>query len=36
MENGIVTRSLKKQLNLVLLHEQVKNGATISNNFSAY
>jgi hypothetical protein len=36
MENGIVTRSLKKQLNLIVLHEQVENGATISNNFSAY
>jgi hypothetical protein len=27
MENKIVTRSLKRQLNLVVLHEQVENGA---------
>jgi len=36
MENGIVTRSLNKQLNLIVLHEQVENSATISNIFSAY
>ncbi len=36
MENEIVTKSLKKQLNLIVLHEQVETGATISNIFSAY
>jgi histidinol dehydrogenase len=35
MENRIVTRSLKKQLNQVVLHEQVENGIAISNNLSA-
>ncbi len=35
MENRIVTRSLRRQLDQVVLHEQVENGATISNNLSA-
>jgi hypothetical protein len=35
MENKIVTRSLRKQLDQVILHEQVENGTTISNNLSA-
>ncbi len=34
MENKIVTRSLRRQLNHVVLHEQVENGATISNNLN--
>jgi hypothetical protein len=35
MENIIIIRSLKKQLNQVVLHEQVENGVAISNNLSA-
>jgi hypothetical protein len=35
MENRIVTKSLKIQLEKVVLHEQVENGATISNNLNA-
>jgi hypothetical protein len=35
MENRIVTRSLRSQLNQVILHEQVENGTTINNNLSA-
>ncbi len=35
MENINVTRSLKKKLNHVVLHEQVENGATTSNNLNA-
>ncbi len=35
MENKIVTRSLRKQLDQVVLHEQVENGVTINNNLSA-
>jgi hypothetical protein len=35
MENQIVTRSLKRQLNQVIIHEQMENGATINNNLSA-
>ncbi len=35
MENKIVTsRSLNKQLDHVILHEQVENGATINNNLN--
>ncbi len=34
MENIIIIRSLKKQLNQVVLHEQVENGAAINNNLS--
>jgi hypothetical protein len=35
MENRIVTKSLRRQLDQVVLHEQVENGTTISNNLSA-
>jgi hypothetical protein len=34
MENRIVTRSLRRQLNQVVLHEQVENGVSISNNLN--
>jgi hypothetical protein len=34
MENIIIIRSLKKQLNQVVLHEQVENGTAINNNLS--
>jgi hypothetical protein len=34
MENKIVIRSLKKQLDHVILHEQMENGTTINNNLS--
>jgi hypothetical protein len=34
MENRIVIGSLKKQLDQVVLHEQVENGIAISNNLS--
>jgi hypothetical protein len=34
MENQIVTRSLKRQSDKVVLHAQVEIGITISNNFS--
>jgi hypothetical protein len=35
MENKIVTRSLRRQLDQVVWHEQVENGAIISNNLNA-
>jgi hypothetical protein len=35
MENKIVTRSLRRQLDQVVLHEQVENGIAISNNLNA-
>jgi hypothetical protein len=35
MENRIVTRSLKRQLDQVILHKQVENGVAINNNLSA-
>jgi hypothetical protein len=35
MENKIVTNSLTRQLNQVLLHEQEENGVAINNNLSA-
>jgi hypothetical protein len=35
MENRIVTRSLRRQLDQVVLHEQVENGAATRNNLSA-
>jgi hypothetical protein len=35
MENIIITKSLRKQLDQVVLHEQVENDTTISNNLSA-
>ncbi len=34
MENKIV-RSLKRQLNSVIIHEQVENGVAINKNLSA-
>jgi hypothetical protein len=34
MENYIVSISLKRQLDQVVLHEQVENGATINNNLN--
>jgi hypothetical protein len=34
MENKIVTRSLRRQLDQVILHKQVENGAAINNNLS--
>ncbi len=36
MENIIITRSLRKQLDQVIIHEQVENGININNNLSAY
>ncbi len=36
MENQIVTKSLKRQLDQVIVHEQVENGITINSNLSAY
>jgi hypothetical protein len=35
MENITITRSLKRQLDSVVLHEQVKNGDAVNNNLSA-
>jgi hypothetical protein len=35
MENMIVTRSLRKQLNQVVLQEQVENAIAINNNLCA-
>jgi len=34
MENKIITKSLKRQLDQVVLHEQVENGSIIINNLS--
>jgi phage-related tail protein len=34
MENKIITKSLKRQLNQVIVHEQVENGVAINNNLS--
>jgi len=34
MENKIVTISLKKQLDQVIVHEQVENDITINRNLS--
>jgi hypothetical protein len=34
-ENKILTKSVRKQLDQVVLHEQVENGTTINNNLSA-
>jgi hypothetical protein len=36
MESIIIIRSLKKQLNRVIIHEQVENGIGINNSLSAY
>jgi hypothetical protein len=35
MQNRIGTRSLKRQLDQVILYERVENGTTIINNLSA-
>lgn len=35
MENQIITRSLRRQLKQVVLHEEVENGNAISNNLNA-
>jgi hypothetical protein len=35
MENKIVTKSFRRQLKQVLLHEQEENGIAINNNLSA-
>jgi hypothetical protein len=35
MENRIVIKSLKKQLDQVIIHEQVENDTTINKNLSA-
>jgi hypothetical protein len=35
MENKIVTKSLRRQLDQVVLHDQVENGTTINNNLIA-
>jgi hypothetical protein len=34
MENSVI-RSLRRQLNQVIVHEQMENGATINSNLSA-
>jgi hypothetical protein len=34
MENKILTRTLKRQLDHVIIHEQVENGVAINNNLS--
>ncbi len=34
MENKIVIRSLRRQLDQVIVHKQMENGATINNNFN--
>ncbi len=34
MENKIITKSLKKQLDQVVLHEQVENGTFVNNNLN--
>jgi hypothetical protein len=34
MENTIIIRSLRKQLNQVVLYEQLENGIAINNNLS--
>jgi hypothetical protein len=36
MENRIVTRSLRRQLDLVIVHEQMENDVAINSNLSAY
>ncbi len=35
MENIIVTGSLRRQLDRILLHEQVENGIVVNNNLNA-
>jgi hypothetical protein len=34
MENIIITKSLKSQLDQVIVHEQVENGVAINNNLN--
>jgi hypothetical protein len=34
MENKIVTKSLRRQLDQIILHEQVENGISISNDLN--
>jgi hypothetical protein len=34
MENKIVTRNLRRQLDQAIVHEQVENGAAINMNLS--
>jgi hypothetical protein len=34
MENKIVTRSLRRQLDLVIIHEQMENGTAINSNLN--
>ncbi len=34
MENRIVTRSLRRQLDEVIIHEQVENGVAINKNLN--
>jgi hypothetical protein len=34
MENRIITKSLNKQLDQIMVHEQVENGVVINNNLS--
>jgi hypothetical protein len=35
MENIIITKSLRRQLNQVIVHGQVENGIAINSNLSA-
>jgi hypothetical protein len=35
MENIIIIKSLRRQLNQVIVHEQKKNGVAINNNLNA-
>ncbi len=35
MENKIVTKSLRRQLDHVIPHEQVENGTIVHSNFNA-
>ncbi len=35
MENIIITKSLKRKLDDVVLHEQVENGTIVNNNSNA-
>jgi hypothetical protein len=36
MENRTISRSRRRQLNQVVLHEQVEKGATIKNNLNEH
>jgi hypothetical protein len=35
MENKVITKGLRRQLNHVILHEQLENNIAINNNLSA-